>query len=367
MAVVAAFVPLARRGRRIQCCRPRMPHARHRLCRAGQPHVSTPRLGATGDDRLAWLSVGTTLAMVGLDHDPDRAAEPVPRTADRSSQSADANAARYLIWHGALIASAVLALAGIAPTMRNLLLFGGLGALLLAWAAVASSPLGDLASSGGFSPTMRALVALIVIAHAAVAAVWWRRAGGAVSWGDMCVLALMCLFRAGRFRGSSSSKLCAGSWWAQPRAALRPARDPRGGAVDRLHRRRRETARVRGRAQREPDGRTQSRPAPTRSASTLDTGAPRARPRPAAADDRRLRASTSLRVQPIVDLASRPRGGCRGVGALHGTPTAGRCPPSAASSTRTRSTWASTLELAVIRLALRLRTRSGCRRAITSR
>ena len=114
---------------------------------------------ATDDPRLAWLSVGTTLALIGLLLTlfalPSLFAGGGP-----VEQSADAGAARYLVWHVALIAAAAIALAGVEPKLRSLLIFGGLGALLLAWAAVASTPFGDLASNEGYSPTMRALVAL---------------------------------------------------------------------------------------------------------------------------------------------------------------------------------------------------------------
>ena len=115
------------------------------------------------------------------------------RTAAPVDQSADAGAARYLIWHVALLAAAAIALAGGSPGSATC-------SSSAAWVPSSSpgppsppTPLGDLASNDGFSPTMRALVALIVIAQAGVAALWWRRAGGALSWGDMCVLAMMAL------------------------------------------------------------------------------------------------------------------------------------------------------------------------------
>ena len=113
---------------------------------------------ATGDGRLAWMSVGTTLALIGLALTLFSQPSLFPGGAP-SSMSADAAAARYLLWHVALLAAAAFALAGWAPRLRSLLIFGGLGALLLAWAAVVSTPFGDLASNDGFSPTMRALVA----------------------------------------------------------------------------------------------------------------------------------------------------------------------------------------------------------------
>jgi EAL domain-containing protein (putative c-di-GMP-specific phosphodiesterase class I) len=183
------------------------------VCAALVSHLLFASSKAIGDGRLAWLSVGTTLALAGLvltlfalpSLFPDRG--PV-------DQSADAGAARYLLWHLALLAAAAFALAGWEPKLRSLLIFGGLGALLLAWAAVASAPLGDLASSEGYSPALRALVALIAAAQAGVAALWWRRAGGAVSWGDMCVMAMMGLSALDALAYVVSPEAFAGAWWA---------------------------------------------------------------------------------------------------------------------------------------------------------
>ena len=143
-------------------------------CAALLSHLLYASGKATDDPRLAWLSVGTTVALLGLLATlfalPSLFADGGP-----ISQSADAGAARYLVWHAALPAAAIVALAGVEPRLRSLLIFGGLGALLLAWAAVSSSPFGELASGDGYAPAMRALVALIVVAQAGVAVVWWRR------------------------------------------------------------------------------------------------------------------------------------------------------------------------------------------------
>jgi EAL domain-containing protein (putative c-di-GMP-specific phosphodiesterase class I) len=182
-------------------------------CAALLSHLLYASGRATDDPRLAWLSVATTLALLGLLLTllalPSLFADGGP-----VSQSADAGAARYLIWHAALLAAVVLALLGAEPTLRSLLIFGGLGALLLAWAAVASSPFGDLASSDGYSVAMRALVALIAFAQAGVAVVWWRRASGALSWADMCVLALLALTTLDGFAFLVASEPYAGAWWA---------------------------------------------------------------------------------------------------------------------------------------------------------
>ncbi len=212
MVVVAASVPLAGGDGESSAAVPAC-LALAIVCAALVGHMLFASSRATDDGRLAWLSVGTTIAFLGL----ITALFALPSLFPNGGiidQSPDSDAARYLIWHVALIAAAVIALAGLEPRLRSLLIFGGLGALLLAWAAVGSSPLGDLASADGFSPTMRALVALIVIAQAGVAALWWRRAGGAVSWADMCVLAMMVLAALDAFAYMWASGLFAGSFWA---------------------------------------------------------------------------------------------------------------------------------------------------------
>ena len=229
MVVVAASVPLAGGDGESSAAVPACLALGDRLRRIGEPHAL--RVGGRHERRrLAWLSVGTTVAFIGLITTLFALPSLFP-TAGRSQQTEDASAARYLIWHVALIAAAVLR-AGRRGARRSahLLIFGGLGALLLAWAAVAPSPLGDLASGDGFSPTMRALVALIVIAHAGVAALWWRRAGGAVSWADLCVLSLMILSALDAFAYMWASAAVRGRVVGEPRAARRPVRDPRRSA-----------------------------------------------------------------------------------------------------------------------------------------
>jgi EAL domain-containing protein (putative c-di-GMP-specific phosphodiesterase class I) len=183
------------------------------VCAALVSHLLFASARATGDGRLAWMSVGTTLALIGLAltlfAQPTLFADGSP-----VNTSPDAGAARYVLWHAALLAAAAFALAGWEPRPRSLLIFGGLGILLLAWAAVVSIPLGDLASGDGFSPAMRVLTAGIVVAQACVAALWWRRAGGAVAWGDMCVLAMMILSALDAFAYVVAPEAFEGAWWA---------------------------------------------------------------------------------------------------------------------------------------------------------
>jgi EAL domain-containing protein (putative c-di-GMP-specific phosphodiesterase class I) len=183
------------------------------VCAALVSHLLYVSARATGDGRLAWLSIGTTLALAGLAltllSQPSLFPDGSP-----VSMSDDAAAGRYLLWHLALLAAVGLALSGWEPRLRFLLIFGGLGALLLAWAAVAVTPLGGLASDSGLSPTMRALVAAIVAAQAGAAALWWRRAGRAVSWADMCVIAMLALSALDALAYVVAPQAFEGAWWA---------------------------------------------------------------------------------------------------------------------------------------------------------
>src|SRR3954469_16469972 len=211
-ALVAAFVPLAGADGESSAAVPAC-LAVGIVCAALASHLFFHSARVAGDPRLASVALGTTVALLGLITTLLALPSVFPHGGP-VSQSADSAAARYVIWHVALFSAVGLALAGVRPAPRSLLIFGGLGALLLAWAAVAPSPLGHLTSGDGFSPTMRAIVALIVVAQAGVAVLWWRRAGGVGSWGDMCVLALMGLSAADAFAYVWASGLFAGSWWA---------------------------------------------------------------------------------------------------------------------------------------------------------
>src|SRR3954449_9281314 len=128
------------------------------VCAALVAHLSHSSAKATDDGRLAWLAAGATIGFLGLltslfaQHTlfPD---------GGLVQQAPDAGAARYLIWHFALVSAGALAIAGVAPRPRSLFLFGGLGLLLLAWAAVDSAPFGHITTAGGIAPLMRTLIA----------------------------------------------------------------------------------------------------------------------------------------------------------------------------------------------------------------
>jgi len=182
-------------------------------CAALVGHLSFASVRATGDGRMAWIAAGATVAVVGLALTIFAQPTLFPGGGP-VAQGPAAGAARYLVWHAALLACGAIALAGWAPEPRRLVIFGGLGALLLVWAAVASAPFGPLASRDGYSFTLRALVGAVVVAQAGVVALWWRRAGRAPTWSDLCVLALLGLSALDAFAFLLASQPYAGAWWA---------------------------------------------------------------------------------------------------------------------------------------------------------
>ncbi|MBE2315501.1 EAL domain-containing protein [Solirubrobacter sp. CPCC 204708] len=211
-AVVAAFVPLAGGDGESSAAVPACLTVAI-ICAALMSHMLYASSKALDDRRMAWLAIGTTVAMLGLITSLVALPSVFPGGGPVDS-GANSAAARYVIWHVALILAGVFALVGVQATLRNLLIFGGSGALLLAWAAVASSPLGNLADGDGLTATMRVLVAVIVLAQAGVAFAWWRRAGGALNWGELCVLVMMGLAALDAFAYVWATGVFEGSWWA---------------------------------------------------------------------------------------------------------------------------------------------------------
>jgi EAL domain-containing protein (putative c-di-GMP-specific phosphodiesterase class I) len=183
------------------------------VCAALVAHMFHSSRNATDDGRLAWLAAGVTVAFLGL-LTSVLAQRTLFPDGGAIQQTADAGAARYLIWHFALVSAGALAIAGAAPRPRSLLLFGGLGFLLLAWAAVDSAPFGHITTTGGITPVMRALVALLAVGQIAVAVAWWRRAAGAPSWVEMCALAAMALGALDTIAYLAAPETFAGAWWA---------------------------------------------------------------------------------------------------------------------------------------------------------
>lgn len=184
------------------------------ICAALVGHLMHASARTVDDSRVLWISAGVTVAFAGLLLNlfgqptlfPDGG--PV-------EQGADSAAARYLVWHAALLTAGVLALANVRARPRELLAFGAVGIALLAYASLADAPLGDLiAADGSYHAALRGVVGVLAAGQLAVAVAWWQRAGGAPTWGEVCVIALMSLSGLDALSYLFASEAYAGAWWA---------------------------------------------------------------------------------------------------------------------------------------------------------
>jgi EAL domain-containing protein (putative c-di-GMP-specific phosphodiesterase class I) len=183
------------------------------VCAALVAHMFHASGKATDDGRLVWMSAGVTVALVALITSLVASPALFP-DGGPVTQNGDAASTRYLIMHLALVVAGAFAIAGASPRPRSLLLFGGLGFLLLAWAAVDSSPVGGVPTPDGIGLGARTALALVVLAQLGVGLLWWRRASGAPSWVEMCVLATMALGTLDMLAYASAPETFAGAWWA---------------------------------------------------------------------------------------------------------------------------------------------------------
>lgn len=184
------------------------------VCAALVGHLTHASARAVGDSRLMWISAGVTVAFAGLVlslfAQPTILADTGP-----VAQGADSAAALYLIWHTALLTAGVLALANVRAGSRGLLAFGGAGIALLAYASLTDAPFGDLAAADGtYHAALRTLVGVLAAAQLAIAVAWWQRAGGAPTWAEVCVIALMTLSGLDALAYLFASEPYAGAWWA---------------------------------------------------------------------------------------------------------------------------------------------------------
>jgi EAL domain-containing protein (putative c-di-GMP-specific phosphodiesterase class I) len=183
------------------------------VCAALVAHLLHASARVVDDSRLLWMSAGVTIAFAGLVatllSQPTISGDGGPL-----SQGEDAMAARYIIWHLALLAAGVLAVAGVRARPRELVAFAAGGIALLLWASLADAPLGDLADADGYHGIMRVIAALVALGQLGVAAAWWRQSEGAPTWGEMCVIALMLLSGLDAVAYLVSSESYAGAWWA---------------------------------------------------------------------------------------------------------------------------------------------------------
>ena len=120
-----------------------------------------------------------------------------------------------MVWHAGLAAAALLAVAGVRPTRDRLALLAGASALLLAWTAIAETPLGDLVTlDNQYSGALKAIVAVIVLATAGAAVAWWRCEDGAPAWGAMCMIAALALSAGEGLAYIFATEAYTGAWWA---------------------------------------------------------------------------------------------------------------------------------------------------------
>ena len=184
------------------------------VCAALVGHLLFATARTVNDSRLLWMSAGVTIAFVGLVL--NLLGQPtIFLTGGPVEQSADATAARYLIWHVGLLAAGVLAVTGVRARLRDVVAFGAAGVLLLVYAAIASAPLGDLASStDGYHAGVRTVVGIVAVGQLTVAAAWWRRSGGAPTWAEICVISLTILSGLDALSFLFATQPYESAWWA---------------------------------------------------------------------------------------------------------------------------------------------------------
>jgi len=181
------------------------------VCAALVGHLLHASARAVDDCRLLWMSAGVTVALVGLVLNVFG----LPTIGGPVEQGPDSAAARFLIWHVALLAAGTLALANVRARPRELIAFGAAGIALVAYASLSDAPFGDLAAAdGSYNASVRILVGGVAVGQLAVALAWWRRAEGAPTWAEICVIALMGLSGLDALSYLFASEPYAGAWWA---------------------------------------------------------------------------------------------------------------------------------------------------------
>jgi len=184
------------------------------VCAALVGHLLFSTARTVNDSRLRWMSAGVTVAFVGLVADV-LGHRTIFLDGGPVTQSVDALAARYLIWHVALLAAGVLAVLRVRASPRELLMFGAAGIALLLYASLADAPFGDLASSSdGYHSGVRTAVAIVAVGQLAVATAWWRQSGGAPTWAEVCVIALTALSGLDALSYLLAAEPYDNAWWA---------------------------------------------------------------------------------------------------------------------------------------------------------
>jgi EAL domain-containing protein (putative c-di-GMP-specific phosphodiesterase class I) len=186
------------------------------VCAALMGHLMFASARAVNDRRLLWISAGVTIAFAGLVatllSQPNLTPHAVPV---HLTLNEDSSAARYIVWHLALLIAGLVAVAGVRTRPRELVAFGAGGIALLLWTSLAEAPFGDLAASdGSYHATVRTIVGLMALAQLAVAFAWWKRAQGAPTWGEMCVICLMGMSGLDALAYLFASHPYDSAWWA---------------------------------------------------------------------------------------------------------------------------------------------------------
>jgi EAL domain-containing protein (putative c-di-GMP-specific phosphodiesterase class I) len=184
------------------------------VCAALVAHLLHASARATDDSRLVWMSAGVTIALAGLVADLFSQPAVFPGGGP-VSEDADALAARFVIWHVALLAAGVLAVAGLRARPRELIAFGAGGLALILFASLSDAPLGDLAAAdGSYHAGLRTVVGIVAVGQLAVAARWWQLAAGAPTWGEVCAISVMALSGLDALAYLFASEPYQGAWWA---------------------------------------------------------------------------------------------------------------------------------------------------------
>jgi EAL domain-containing protein (putative c-di-GMP-specific phosphodiesterase class I) len=184
------------------------------VCSAFAAYLLFASARAVDDWRLRWMAAGVTVACAGLLATIAGQATIFPNGTP-VSRNPDAGAARYVVWHAALAAAAVLAVLRAAPTRGRMAAFLGVSFAFLAWACLAGSPLGDLVTSTGtYHAALKVIVGLLVLLQGLTAAAWWNHDGRRPPWGAMCMIALLFLSAADSFFFLIATQPYQGAWWA---------------------------------------------------------------------------------------------------------------------------------------------------------
>ena len=184
------------------------------VCAALIAYLLAASARQVADPKLCWMAAGSGVACAGLVLSLLGSPTIFP-TGGPVTQSADAGAARYVVWHAGLAVAAVLAVAGVRPTRHHLLALVVPSALLLVWTSLVATPLGDLvALDNSYTAQLKLLVAAIIVPQAVAAIAWWRAEDGVPAWGAMCMIAALALSAGDGLAYIFAPQAYSDAWWA---------------------------------------------------------------------------------------------------------------------------------------------------------